>query len=84
MRNFDKVFEEMVNKMVEKHGTTMKELVDTKDQTWFTRFTWTENEQDEFRTWAEKKLVKECRMHKEKARKEMTWFLVAYGLRIER
>ena len=75
------VFETLVTKLLEFHKLTREKLVG--DQDWFHRYTWTSTEQEEFRTWAVELLRKKKRFTKEKANKEMSWFLLAYGYRIK-
>ncbi len=46
---------------------------------WYLEHTWTEEEQEEFKTFGVDLLRKEERMNKRAAEKEMSWFILGYG-----
>ena len=84
MKKVDEVFVELINKMVEKHNVNYEYLIDNPlidGQDWFSYFTWTQKEQEDYTEWAVNFLHKKKKWSKDFARKQMTWFMVAFGLR---
>jgi hypothetical protein len=86
MKKVDKVFIELVNKMLEKHGVNYdfvlaNPFIDNVD--WFMHFTWTQKEQQDFIDWSVKLLAKKKQWSKAYATKEIAWFILAYGLKIK-
>jgi hypothetical protein len=85
MKKVDKVFVELVNKMLKKHGVNYdfvlaNPLINGED--WFYHYTWTQKEQNEFIDWAVNLLIKKKKWSKAYCEKEMGWFMLAFGLRV--
>jgi hypothetical protein len=87
MKKVDKVFVDLINKMLEKHGVNYdfvlaNPFIDGKD--WFHYFTWTEKDYEDFNEWAVNLLAKKKQWSKDYSKKQMVWFMLAYGLRIKK
>ena len=78
------IAKEIINKMMEIAGydVTFDDLVKEEDG-WYSRYTMTQKQNDEWMEWSIKKLMKERGMTKKKAEYEMGMMDLAYGLRID-
>ena len=45
-------------------------------------YTWTKEEQDEFMKWASERVKKVLRVNKKRADKEVSYFILTYGLKV--
>ena len=75
---------DIINKMMEIAGydVTFDDLV-KEEEGWYARYTMTQKQNDEWREWSMKKLMKDRGMTKRKAEYEMGMMDLAYGLRID-
>lgn len=80
----------LINKMLEKHGVTVEDIerledykIDGKD--WFTYYTWTQKESDEYRRWFCQYFLKNVspKMPMKKILQMYEWFNADRGLKIE-
>lgn len=74
---------DIINKMMEIAGydVTFDDLVKEEDG-WYSRYTMTQEQSDEWKEWGMKKLMKDRGMTKKKAEYEMSMMDLAYGLRV--
>lgn len=73
---------DIINQMfvIAGHGVTYDDIKDRKDN-WFTDWTMTTAQSEEWRAWGVAYLRKNLRMNKASAEKEMTWFNLQWGLK---
>ena len=75
--------DEIIDKMMEMAGYNARShhLRQMGDYPWYSKYTWTEGEETEFKRWFVRKLVRNG-WPKGIAEKEWLWFNLMYGLRI--
>jgi hypothetical protein len=64
------------------HEVTFEDIKDRKDD-WFTQWTMTVAQSEEWREWGIAYLRKNLKMNKGLAEKEMTWFNLQWGLKYQ-
>lgn len=80
--NKEKAVIDLINKMFEiaGHSVTFDDVKDRKDD-WYTDWTMTMEQNEEWKEWGEKYLIKNLWMSKFSAQREMGMFALAYGLK---
>jgi len=80
----DFIVETLINKMFEIAGHTVKyeDIKDRKDN-WYQQYTMTEDQNKEWKEWGINFLKKQGRILKSRAPKEMAFFDLMYGLKIQ-
>jgi len=76
--------EQLVNKMLEKHNIDfdfVKENPEIEGTPWFDYYTWSSEEQDQFREWAVDFLRKKHKIPKYRAEYQISFFILSYGLK---
>lgn len=78
------IVETLINKMFEiaGHSVTYDDIKDRKDN-WYQQWTMTEEQNKEWREWGLKYLKKQKRLYKYYAEKQMAFFDLMYGLKIQ-
>ena len=73
---------DIINQMfvIAGHEVTFEDIKDRKDD-WFTQWTMTVAQSEEWREWGIAYLRKNLKMNKKLAEKEMTWFNLQWGLK---
>lgn len=73
---------DLINKMFEiaGHSVTYNDVKDRKDD-WYTDWTMTMEQNDEWKKWGKKYLMKELRMYAKIAEKEMSMISFMWGLK---
>jgi hypothetical protein len=73
---------DLINKMFEiaGHAVTYDDIKDRKDD-WFTEYTMTVEQSDEWKEWGEKYLKKKLNLSAKRAEMEMSWASLAWGLK---
>ena len=73
---------DIINQMfvIAGHEVTYEDIKDRKDD-WFTQWTMTTAQADEWKAWGIAYLRKNLKMSKVLAEKEMTWFNLQWGLK---
>lgn len=73
---------DIINQMfvIAGHEVTFEDIKDRKDN-WYTQWTMTMAQSDEWKAWGEAYLRKNLRYTKVSAEREMTWFNLQWGLR---
>jgi len=73
---------DLVNKMFEiaGHTVTFEDIKDRKDN-WFQEWTMTTEQNDQWKLWGKKHLIKNLRMNAKSAEKEMMWISLQWGLK---
>ena len=73
---------DIINQMfiIAGHEVTFEDIKGRKDD-WFTQWTMTVAQSEEWREWGIAYLRKNLKMNKELAEKEMTWFNLQWGLK---
>jgi hypothetical protein len=76
----DKVFKDLINQMfiMAGHNVTYDDIVGVEQ--WFNKYTMTVEQDEEFKAWGKKYLMKTLRMRAAIAEKEMRWFSMQWGL----
>lgn len=74
----------LINKMFEIAGYDVKyeQLLERKDD-WYNQYTWSEEQNKEWRQWGEDFLYKKYKRTKKGAQSEMAMFDLNYGLKIQ-
>tara|TARA_B110000305_G_scaffold209260_1_gene242075 strand:- start:320 stop:652 length:333 start_codon:yes stop_codon:yes gene_type:complete len=72
------VFIELINLQLEPHGKTYADVVNESD--WYMKYNTTREKEQEFITNATKILKTKLRMSKSVADKEISWFILQWGL----
>lgn len=82
MTKDEKIVEELINKMFELAGHNVKytDIKDRKDD-WYTNWTMTEKQYDQWIEWGSEYIRKSKRLRKEKAKHAMAWFGFSFGLK---
>jgi hypothetical protein len=80
----DIIVETMINKMFEisNHNVTFDDIKGRTDN-WYQQWTMTEEQNKEWREWGVKYLKKQKGLYKAYAEKQMAWFDLMYGLKLE-
>jgi hypothetical protein len=75
---------DIINQMfvIAGHEVTFEDIKDRKDD-WFTQWTMTVAQSEEWREWGIAYLRKNLKMNKGLAEKEMTWFNLQWGLKYQ-
>jgi hypothetical protein len=78
------IVETLINRMFEiaGHTTTYNDIVDRKDA-WYSEWTMTEEQNSEWKKWGVDYLRKTKRWNKILSEREMVWFDLMYGLKID-
>lgn len=79
----DNLPEILVNKMFEIIGSqeTYKNLIETKNETWYQDNTWNKTQEDEFLSFARPLVKKLYRINNTLVDDKLMWFLLKYGLK---
>jgi hypothetical protein len=72
------VFIDLVNKQLEPHGVTYKDVADDPD--WYMRYVTTREQEDHFVNWGVSLIREKLGLTKKMAEKEMSWFILQWGL----
>jgi hypothetical protein len=77
----EKMVVDMINKMFEiaGHSVTYDDVKDRKDD-WYTQWTMTVEQNDEWKDWGQKYLIKELKMNKKYAETQMGMISLMWGL----
>ncbi len=80
----DKVLETILNKMLEiaRYSKTVQDILSEGNEEWYMSYTMTEEQEKEWLKWSEDYLVKNLRWNRTRAKKELGWVNLSYGLRI--
>lgn len=78
----DKIVAELINEMfrIAGHDVTLEDIKDRKDD-WYTNWTMTMEQYEQWKEWGAAYLKKSLRLRKEIAEKNMAWFALNYGLK---
>lgn len=78
----EQVIIDLVNMMFEiaGHTVTFEDIKDRKDN-WFQEWTMTTEQNDQWKLWGKKYLIKNLRMNAKRAEKEMMWASLQWGLK---
>ena len=78
----EKAFIEIINKMFEfaGHDVTYNDIKGREDN-WYTQWTMTVEQNEEWKKWGKKYLMKELRMYAKMAEKEMSMISLMWGLK---
>jgi len=78
-------FEDAINKMMEIAGYSERiEDLREEEDGWYNKYTMTEEQEEEFKEWFTKEIVKRNISNKRKAEDNYLWFFMCYGLKVER
>lgn len=79
----EQVIIDLVNMMFEiaGHTVTFEDIKDRKDN-WFQEWTMTTEQNDQWKLWGKKYLIKNLRMNEKIAEKEMMWASLQWGLKL--
>lgn len=79
------IVENLINKMFEfaGHQVTYEDIKDRKDD-WYRQWTMTEEQNKQWKDWGISYIKKSNHFIKYRAEKEMAWFDLMYGLRIQK
>ena len=74
---------DLVNMMFEiaGHTVTFEDIKDRKDN-WFQEWTMTTEQNDQWKLWGKKYLIKNLRMNAKRAEREMMWASLQWGLKL--
>lgn len=75
----NEVIRKLINKQLEEYGVTYDDVLN--DPNWFNKYTTTPEKEKEFEKWGIDLLRKELKLNKKEAEKEMSWFLLGWGLK---
>ena len=80
----DLIGKEIINEMfkIAGHNVTFEDIKDRQDA-WYAQWTMTEEQNSKWRKWGEEKIKSDLKLNKELAKKEMAWFDLMYGLKID-
>jgi hypothetical protein len=65
------------------HNITYDDIKERKDN-WFTEWTMTMTQNEEWQKWGEKYLIKKLKMSAKQAEKEMQWVSLMWGLKFDK
>ena len=76
---------DLINEMfcIAGHQVTYNDVKDRQDD-WFTQWTMTEQQYDEWKAWGKKYLMKNLRMHANMAEGQMTYIGLMWGLKFDK
>ena len=82
MTKEEQIVAELINEMfrIAGHEVTYDDIKDRED-TWYTDWTMTFAQHEQWMEWGAAYLRKELRTRKEAAKKQMSWFALNYGLK---
>jgi len=77
----EKAVVDLINQMfiIAGHNVTYDDILGVND--WFTQWTMTVEQGEEFKEWGKRYLMKELRMRAKQAEKEMLWINLQWGLK---
>ena len=77
----EKAVVDLINQMfiIAGHNVTYDDILGVED--WFTKYTMTVEQGEEFKEWGKRYLMKELRMRAKQAEKEMMWMNLQWGLK---
>jgi len=77
----EKAVVDLINQMfvTAGHDVTYDDILGVED--WFTKYTMTVEQADEFKKWGKKYLMKNLNVYAKMAEREMEWFMVQWGLK---
>jgi hypothetical protein len=80
---WDKAIIDIINQMftIAGHGVTYDDIKDRKDA-WYTEWTMTVEQNEEWRLWGKKYLMKQLRLHASQAEREMGMCSLMWGLKL--
>jgi hypothetical protein len=75
---------EIINEMfkIAGHNVVFEDIKDRQDA-WYTQWTMTDEQNAQWKKWGEEKIKSDLKLNKELAKKEMAWFDLMYGLKID-
>tara|TARA_B100001287_G_scaffold149269_1_gene125677 strand:- start:1783 stop:2049 length:267 start_codon:yes stop_codon:yes gene_type:complete len=76
------VLETLINEQLKPYNKKYSEVKDTHQ--WFMRYTTTKKEQNNFCNWAVKYLVENLNISKKLAEVEVSWFILEWGLALNK
>jgi hypothetical protein len=78
----EKAVVDLINEMfkIAGHNVTYDDIKDRKDN-WFQQWTMTTEQNDQWKLWGRKYLIKNLRMNAKSAEKEMMWASLQWGLK---
>lgn len=87
MKRADKkqqVAQTLINEMfkIAGHNVTFEDIKDRQDN-WYQQWTMTTEQNDQWKEWGVGYIRKEMKMTKKLAEKEMVWFSLKYGLKLD-
>jgi hypothetical protein len=78
----EKAVQDLINKMFELAGHEVTyDDIKAREDAWYTDWTMTVAQHDEWMDWGAAYLRKELRTRKEASKKQMSWFALNYGLK---
>lgn len=77
--NYDKTCEIVLKEMFKRVGEKYPNPKLTNQKEWYTKRTWTEAEEDDFRKWMKDYLKKKYRWNNKTIQKEIAMFLLMWG-----
>ena len=82
MTKEEKTVHDLINKMFELSGHDVKyEDIKDRDDAWYTDWTMTVAQHEQWKSWGTDYIKKSLRMKKLAAEKQMSWFALNYGLK---
>lgn len=77
----EKAVVDLINQMfiIAGHNVTYDDILGVED--WFTKYTMTVEQGEEFKEWGKRYLMKELRMRAKQAENEMMWMNLQWGLK---
>ena len=78
MKNTDDVTIECLKEMFRRVGLRYPNKITAKP-CWYDMYSWTKEDEDDFRKWMKKHLVKRMRLTMERAEKEVAYFSLMYS-----
>lgn len=82
MTKQEKAVQDLINKMFELAGHDVKyEDIKDREDAWYTDWTMTVEQHEQWMEWGAAYLRKELRTRKEASKKQMSWFALNYGLK---
>jgi hypothetical protein len=81
----EQMIPDMINKMFEiaGHGVTYEDIKDRKDA-WYTQWTITEQQNDEWNLWGKNYLMKNLKMYAKIADRQMSMMSLMWGLKFDK
>ena len=75
------LFIELVNKQLEPHGKTYKDVVNIPN--WYTKYKTTYAAEREFAEYAKNRIMEELKLNEKMAENEVNWFILQWGLSVD-